>query len=413
MCAGEGSGRRTLLDSKLARFIIIALVFLLAGVSTGLYLTTRRLEEATAPSAAVEVEPATGAGEQTPRSASDAAEDSRRTAIVEAAQRVGPATVSISVVQTRVIRATPLAGREYFERFFRGAFPERQYEQRYHSFGSGVIIDPDGYILTNDHVVRGASEIRVTLTDGREFDARFLGGDPRFDLAVLKIGGDDIPVAPLGDSDDLLIGEWCVAIGNPFGYLLNDPSPSVSAGVVSAVHRDIVSETETGAVYKDMIQTDAAINPGNSGGPLVNSRGEVIGISSFIFTSSGGSQGMGFAIPINVAKLIINEMIEYGSVRDVWVGIRVQDITPTLARRLDLPASVGVFASYVEEDSPADRAGIRAGDVVIGVGGEAVENIRQARRAIFGARVGDIITLNVLRGGERHDFDVKLEEVPR
>jgi len=398
------------LDSKLVRFIIIALIFLLAGVSTGLFLTTRRLDEARRPYAAEEPEPETEEGARTTSGRTD---ESRRTAIVEAAERVGPATVSISVVQRRVVRQTPMSGDEFFERFFRGAFPERQYEQRYQSFGSGVVIDPDGYILTNDHVVRGSSEIRVSLTDGREFEARFLGGDPRFDLAVLKIDGDSLPVAPLGNSDDLLIGEWCVAIGNPFGYLLNDPSPSVSAGVVSAVHRDIVSETETGAVYKDMIQTDAAINPGNSGGPLVNSRGEVIGISSFIFTSSGGSQGMGFAIPINVAKLIINEMIEYGSVRDVWVGIRVQDITPVLSQRMDLPTSAGVFASYVEADSPADRAGIRAGDVVIGVNGEAVENIRQARRAIFGARVGDIITLNVLRAGERRDFDVKLEEVPR
>jgi len=398
------------LDSKLVRFIIIALIFLLAGVSTGLFLTTRRLEEARRPYAVEEPEPET---EEAARTTSGRTDESRRTAIVEAAERVGPATVSISVVQRRVVRQAPMSSDEFFERFFRGAFPERQYEQRYQSFGSGVVIDPDGYILTNDHVVRGSSEIRVSLTDGREFEARFLGGDPRFDLAVLKIDGDSLPVAPLGNSDDLLIGEWCVAIGNPFGYLLNDPSPSVSAGVVSAVHRDIVSETETGAVYKDMIQTDAAINPGNSGGPLVNSRGEVIGISSFIFTSSGGSQGMGFAIPINVAKLIINEMIEYGSVRDVWVGIRVQDITPVLSQRMDLPTSAGVFASYVEADSPADRAGIRAGDVVIGVNGEAVENIRQARRAIFGARVGDIITLNVLRAGERRDFDVKLEEVPR
>jgi serine protease Do len=380
-------------------------------VSTGLFLTTRRLEETTAvrPSSEV-IEPSGG---DAVAQAEPSLRESRRTAIVEAAERVGPATVSISVVQTRIVRQTPFAGGEFFERFFRGSFPERQYEQRYHSFGSGVVIDPDGYILTNDHVVRGSTEIRVTLTDGREFDARFLGGDPRFDLAVLKIDGDALPVAPLGDSDDLLIGEWCVAIGNPFGYLLNDPSPSVSAGVVSAVHRDIVSESETGAVYKDMIQTDAAINPGNSGGPLVNSRGEVIGISSFIFTSSGGSQGMGFAIPINVAKLIINEMIEYGSVRDVWVGIRVQDITPVLAERLGLSMSAGVLASYVEADSPADRAGIRTGDIVVGVNGDAVENIREARRAIFGARVGDIITLNVLRGGERRDFDVKLEEVPR
>jgi serine protease Do len=337
---------------------------------------------------------------------------SRQTALVRASDSVGPATVSISAVKTRVVHADPLRT-DFFERFFRGHFPDRVYREPYQSFGSGVIVDGDGYILTNEHVVGGATDVRVTLTDGREFQARVLGDDSRFDLAVLKVEGEDLPVATLGDSDDLMIGEWVVAIGNPFGHFLNDPHPTVTAGVVSALHRDVLADNESDAIYKDMIQTDASINPGNSGGPLVNSVGEVVGINSFIFSMSGGSQGVGFAIPVNVARLIINELIEFGRVRDVWVGMRVQDLNPALAQTFGLPAVRGVLASFLEPDSPAERAGIRAGDIVTAVNGEQVESVRQARRAIFGSRVGDVITVTIVRDGERHDFDVELEEVPR
>jgi serine protease Do len=338
--------------------------------------------------------------------------DSRRTAIVRAAELVGPATVSISVSGTRVVQE-PVFRDEFFERFFRGSFPGREYQEQYHSIGSGVIIDSDGFILTNAHVVAGSDQVTVILTDGREFEGKVLGSDPRFDLAVVKIDGDSLPVAKLGDSDDLMVGEWAVAIGNPFGYLLGDTQPSVTAGVVSALHRDVLAEVATGAIYKDMIQTDAAINMGNSGGPLVNSRGEVIGVNSFIFSASGGSVGMGFAIPIDVAKLTINEIIEYGRVRDVWVGMKVQPLTRGVAERLGVGAVRGVVATYVERGSPTARAGIAPGDVIVAVNGKDVSDIREVGRAIFGARVGDVITVTVLRGGKRMDFEVKLEEVPR
>jgi S1-C subfamily serine protease len=182
---------------------------------------------------------------------------------------------------------------------------------------------------------------------------------------------------------------------------------------VSATHRDVVGDDTSPAIYKDMIQTDAAINPGNSGGPLVNSSGEVIGINSFIFTMSGGSEGIGFAIPINTATHVIDEMIQYGRVRDVWVGIAVQEITPGLAQRLNAGETQGVLASFVEPGSPAYRAGIREGDVILAVNGENVTNIREARRAIFGARVGDTITFRIQRGTARMDFEVTVEEVAK
>jgi serine protease Do len=332
------------------RYILIALLFVLAGVSVGLFVTVRALRSMT-----VTAPGGLGTEAVAERVAADATADSRRTAIVRAAERVGPATASITALKTRIVSETPATRELFFDRFLRGYFPEWLHEEQYHSFGSGVIIDADGYLLTNDHVVGRAENVTVTLKDGREFEGLVLGSDPRYDLAVVKIEGENLPVAPLGDSDNVIVGEWAIAIGNPFGYLLNDPDPTVTAGVISALHRDVQGEGESGAIYKDMIQTDAAINPGNSGGPLVNSRGEVIGISSFIFSSSGGSQGIGFAIPINIARQIINELIEFGRVRDVWVGIKVQALSSAVAQRLRLPTTDGVLVSYVEEDSPAGR----------------------------------------------------------
>jgi len=382
----------------------------IAGISVGLLVTVKALREQSEQVSRV-IAGQTDSNVYLDEGDGVAVGLSRQTALVRAADSVGPATVSISAVKTRVIQADPMRT-DFFERFFRGHFPDRVYREPYQSFGSGVIVDGDGYILTNEHVVGGATDVRVTLTDGREFQARLLGDDSRFDLAVLKIDGEDLPVAMLGDSDDLMIGEWVVAIGNPFGHFLNDPHPTVTAGVISALHRDVLADAESDAIYKDMIQTDASINPGNSGGPLVNSAGDVVGINSFIFSMSGGSQGVGFAIPVNMARLIINELIEFGRVRDVWVGMRVQDLNPALAQNLGLPSASGVLASFLEPESPAERAGIRAGDVVTEVNGAPVESVRQARRAIFGSRVGDIISVTILRGTETHEFDIELEEVP-
>jgi len=394
------------------KYVFIALLFVLAGVSVGLFVTVHTLRNLTAANVAGAPAP-TFVERVTGRAGDGDVGDTRRTAIVSAAQRVGPATVSITAVKTRIVSGAPRPGDAFFDRFLRGYFPDWLREEQYHSFGSGVIIDPDGYLLTNDHVVGRANAVTVTLNDGREYEGRVLGSDPRYDLAVVKVEGENLPVASLGDSDDVIVGEWAIAIGNPFGYLLNDPDPTVTAGVISALHRDVQGEGESGAIYKDMIQTDAAINPGNSGGPLVNSRGEVIGISSFIFSSSGGSQGIGFAIPVNIARQVINELIEYGRVRDVWVGIKVQPLSRAIAERLRLPSADGVLVSYVEDESPAARVGISPGDVIVGVNGDAVTNIRQARRAIFGSRVGDVIRLAVLRAGETMYYDLELEEVPR
>jgi serine protease Do len=337
---------------------------------------------------------------------------SRRSAIVTAAQRVSPAVVSVSVTATRVVRADPFQGMfrdEFFDRFF----PPTEYRERVSGLGSGVIVDRSGLVLSNEHVVRNAEEIAVTLPDGRQFPARLLGASAIYDLSVLRIQGERLPVAPLGRSDDLMVGEWAIAIGNPFGYLLNDPQPSVSAGVISATHRDVKSSaTETG-VYKDMIQTDASINPGNSGGPLVNGDGEVIGINTFIFTQSGGSIGLGFAIPIDMARRVMDEVVRYGRVRMAYPGMSLQPLTPALARRLGFADASGWVVSNVDAGGPAARAGVRVGDRVRKVNGRVINTLDDVQRSIYGAGVGDRITLVVEREGKTLTHSFLLPEAPR
>jgi len=235
----------------------------------------------------------------------------RTNAIVLAARKVSPAVVSVVVTQIRVVTYDPFGGLG-FDDFFRDFFPRHTYRQEIKSMGSGVIVDKRGYIITNAHVVYNATRIKVTLPDNRRFDAELMGMDTDLDLALLRIRGKDLPVAPLGDSRDLMIGEWAIAIGNPFGFLMEDAQPTVTVGVISALHRDIRSSGSAG-LYTDMIQTDAAINPGNSGGPLCNALGEVIGINTFILSHAGGSEGVGFARPITDVKRFINEVLSQAS----------------------------------------------------------------------------------------------------
>ncbi len=339
---------------------------------------------------------------------------SRKTSIVDAAERVGPAVVSISVIQTRVVRASPRTPfrSPFFDQFFRDFYGDREYVRKIPSLGSGVVISPDGHVVTNEHVVRDAAEIKVTLTDGRQFDAEVIAGDSDYDLALLSIDGEHLPFARLGNSDSLLIGEWAVAIGNPFGYLLQDSHPTVTAGVISALHRNVTTSEGVLGVYKDMIQTDAAINPGNSGGALVNCLGEVVGVNTFIITQSGGSMGLGFAIPVNRVKYIVDEVATYGRIRRIWIGLKVQEVTPMIARSLGLSSARGLIISEADPESPSYKAGLRRGDIIIGVNREEATNYDTARRAIFGARVGDVLEFDVLREGKEATMRVKVEERP-
>jgi serine protease Do len=294
--------------------------------------------------------PSSAQASQLPGGTTQSVNSSRRTAITEAVARVAPAVVT---VQTEVIERVPA---DVYEQFFGGRSGQRAAA----GLGSGFIIRNDGAIVTNAHVVAGATRISVALRDGKTYPARLVGIDSTNDLAVIKIDAKNLAVAPLGSSSDLMIGEWAIAIGNPYGFILANTEPSVTAGVVSGVGRNLAGAVEGGGVYVDMIQTDASINPGNSGGPLVNAAGEVIGVNSSIFSPNGSSIGIGFAIPINRARRVAEDLLAHGVVRRPWVGFQ-----PALPRSQGVATSAGVVVGSVVPGSPAARAGIRPGDVVV------------------------------------------------
>ena len=322
---------------------------------------------------------------------------SRRNGITQAIEKVKPAVVSVNVIRTEIVQTSPF--NSLFFDFYRGFLP-RTYKREVQNLGSGVIISDDGYAITNSHVVQNATEIKVFLSDGRSFEAELIGSDEVNDIAIIKLKNikTELPHAYLGDSDSIIIGEWTIALGNPFGYLIKDSEPTVTVGVVSALNRNFHSHEDR--IYKKMIQTDAAINPGNSGGPLVNINGEIIGINTFIFSKSGGSLGMGFAIPSNRVKKIVQEIIKYGGIRPIWFGFKVQDITPSLASSLGLDSSDGVIVSYIDEDGPADDAGLKRGDIIITIDGQIIKIVNDAEIAVSDIRIGEILELEIIRDGK-------------
>jgi serine protease Do len=324
---------------------------------------------------------------------------SRRTAITEAVARVAPAVVT---VQTETVERAPT---DFFDQFF-GRQPS---ERRGAGLGTGFIVRGDGVIVTNQHVVAGATSISVMLRDGTTYPARKLGEDELNDLAVLKVDARDLPVAPLGNSDDVVIGEWAIAIGNPYGFVLGNTEPSVTAGVVSATGRNLTSRSEGGGVYLDMIQTDASINVGNSGGPLANASGEVIAVNSSIYSPSGGSVGLGFAIPINRARRVVDDLLEHGRVRRPYIGEKLRQVTSSNPRDA---LTAGVVVSEVVPESPAARAGLRPNDRIVSVSGKPVRNVFQWEAERLNLRVGDRVPLVVERDGRQVTLNVVVGDVP-
>jgi len=315
-------------------------------------------------------------------------DSSRQTALVTATSRVSPAVVSISVQARRQVTR----GRGFFDFFM---FPGEAAEETTRSFGTGFVARADGIIITNQHVVSGAETITISLGDGTELPATLLGEDPTTDIAVLRVQRRDLPVATPGRSTDLLIGEWVIALGNPFAFLLGDAQPTVTAGVVSAIGRNILPSQDQPGLYLDMIQTDAAINPGNSGGPLVNSLGEVIGVNSSIFTEQGGSIGLGFAIPIERALRVADEIVRRGEIRRAWTGLEVEG--PSAMR--EWKRTGGVMITDVAPGGPAARAGLRAQAVLVGANGRAIRNFLDWEAVKLDLRVGDPVTVQVREGG--------------
>ncbi|WP_257457334.1 trypsin-like peptidase domain-containing protein [Archangium lipolyticum] len=320
----------------------------------------------------------------------------RRNEVVEVVQKVSPAVVFIGTEQEV---ESPFRGRRSMIEEFFGAPPQAQRQQ---GLGSGVIVDPNGTIVTNDHVIRGASAIHVVLADGRELEAEVIGSDANNDLAVLKVSSKQpLPAAKLGTSSDLMIGETVVAIGSPFGL-----SKTVTSGVVSATGRTFKAD---GRTYNDFIQTDAAINPGNSGGPLLNVDGDVIGINTAIFASA---QGIGFAIPADKVRRIMDELTRFGKVRPAWVGIEAQDLSPRLARQLGWDRTYGAVVSDVEPGSPADQAGIRRGDVLAEMGGSRVSDAEDYVTRARGYPARAAFPLVIFREGGQRTLQVTPVEFP-
>lgn len=326
----------------------------------------------------------------------------------ELAEKVRPGVVNIQVVKKiknidfgfRHFSGAPFGEKNPFGDFF-GPFseenPPRGFEQR--GVGSGFVMNRDGYILTNNHVVEDADQIKVKLTNGKEYDGKIIGRDPKTDLALIKIkASSDLQPLNLGNSDDLKVGNWVVAVGSPFGL-----EQTVTAGIVSAKGRVIGS-----GPYDNFIQTDASINPGNSGGPLINMKGEVVGINTAIIASG---QGIGFAIPINMAKEIAPQLQEKGHVTRGWLGVSIQEVTPALAKSFDLKEKKGALVAQVVSGSPAEKAGIEQGDVIVEFDGKEVTDSKDLPRIVASTPIGKAVTIKLLRNGEALDRQVKVGEM--
>lgn len=312
-----------------------------------------------------------------------------------------PAVVNIAV-ETRIpAQQNPLMQDPFFRRFF--DLPEQQPERRGMSAGSGVIVDAaEGHVLTNSHVIENADTITVTLKDQRRFRAGLIGSDPATDIALLKIDAQNLTALPLGDSENVRVGDLVIAIGNPFGL-----GQTVTSGIVSAVGRGGISPEK----YQDFIQTDASINPGNSGGAMINSKGELVGVNSAIIGPSGGSVGIGFAVPSNMARHVMGQLLRFGEVRRGRIGISIQDVTPDLAEALGIREHTGALISQVEAGSPAEEAGLEAGDVIVEVAGEKIRSAADLRSTVGVMERGTTIDIGYIRSGERRTASVRIGEL--
>ncbi|TAJ23805.1 MAG: DegQ family serine endoprotease [Nitrospirae bacterium] len=328
----------------------------------------------------------------------------------EVAKAVTPAVVNITAART--VRREGPDPRDQMEEFFGSPFPGRPRgpfapgeprDGHATGMGSGVVVSPDGYIVTNNHVVEGARELTVTLPDKREFTGRVVGTDPKSDLAVIKVDAQHLPTVSWGDSAKLQVGEYVLAVGNPFGL-----TSTVTSGIVSALGRGHMGITQ----YEDFIQTDAAINPGNSGGALVNAAGELVGINTAILSRTGGYQGVGFAIPVSMAKPIYESLVATGKVVRGYLGVGIQDLNQDLAKSFDLKQPQGALVSDVNEDSPAAKGGLKQGDVIVRYQGSPIQDAAALQRAVTRTPIGAKATLTVVRNGHEMDLAVTIGEQP-
>ena len=326
-------------------------------------------------------------------------------AMAEVVTAVKPAVVNIASTRTLEKKGapSPFFNDPFFRKFFGDEFGSSEKPRKYKQsgLGSGVIVDENGYILTNNHVIKDADEIVVKLSDKREFKGKVIGTDAKTDLAVIKIDSNNLPVLKLGDSDNLKVGETVLAIGNPFGL-----SHTVTSGIVSAKGRAHVGIAD----YEDFIQTDAPINPGNSGGALVNIKGELVGVNTAIFSTTGGYQGIGFAIPSNMAKVVMESLIKTGKVIRGWLGVNIQPLTPDLMKQFNLKEEKGVLVGDVVENSPAEKAGVQRGDVIVEFDGKDVIDALSLRNMVANTLPGKVVVIKIIRDGKLETVRVTISE---
>lgn len=335
---------------------------------------------------------------QTKSDADDSITNGRNTIITETVKKVSPAVVGINVTEIREEQYNSPFNSFFDDPFFQQFFGNPTYKQEVKELGSGFIISPDGYIVTNDHVAGNATKITVTLTNGKQYDAKVIGTDHATDICLLKVDANNLPHEVLGNSDNILIGEWVIALGNPFGLFEVNDQPTVTVGVISAKGMNL--EPIEGRYYLNMLQTDAAINGGNSGGPLVNSIGQVVGMNTLIYTANGvqGNIGLGFAIPINKVKKIVTELKESGKVdRNFSVGLKIQSLDQQTASQYNLSVSKGAIVTGVLQGTPADKSGIKPGDIVMQVNNYKITDAETMKGVFEEFRPGETITLKILR----------------
>jgi len=394
------------MNNPFVRFAVIMMVPALIGLGVGY-----SIRPAASSTPGSDQPPATGdevAQQVAFRTGDDPIAASRQNAITKAVSEVSPAVVGINVTEIRQYR-DPMFRFFGDDPFFRQFFGGRTYQQEVKGLGSGFILSSDGYIITNDHVAGNAAEIMVTLTDGRKLSAELVGTDPVSDVCLLKVNEKDLPHIRFGNSDGILIGEWAIALGNPFGLFEINDKPTVTVGVISSLGMNLGSISNR--YYRDMIETDAAINGGNSGGPLVNADGEVIGMNTLIYTGGQSTTyvGYGFAIPINKVKFIVDELKQKGKVtRDVVIGLDVQAVDARIARYFGMTSIQGVIVSDISGGGPADKAGLKVGDIILQANGEQVNSEQDLIGVLVDMTAGQKLKLKVYRDKEMIDREVVL-----
>ena len=396
------------MNNPYIRFFIILIIPLILGFGIGYSVRSGHTESTAAVNKEfVDSFPMSSTHSANQNVGPDRINTSRRNAITDAVATVSPAVVGINVTEVRTYR-DPWSQLFPNDPFFKQFFGEQQ--EKVESLGSGFIISPDGYIVTNDHVAGNAVRITVTMTGGKRFDkAKLVGTDPLTDVSLIKVDASNLPYVTLGNSDDIVVGEWAIAFGNPFGLFDINDKPTVTVGVISSTGMNLGHINDH--FYSSMIETDAAINGGNSGGPLVNSQGNVIGMNTLIYTGGQSTTfvGYGFAIPINRIKKVVADLRKRGKViRDIWKGFDAQDVDARIARYFGLSKAEGIIVSEVEDAGPAEKAGLKVGDIILEVNGQKIESGDDLTQILIDSSVGDVLNMKVYRDRKSFSLTLKL-----